>query len=105
MAAFPDGFEAKIEEIQRLLDEAYAHYFEFSDGHCKSSEGWIQIDLPTYFMRRDGDEQVAVSVYSYALGPSRLHRFESVDEALENVKQWHADEMTRDHTDPVWSDS
>jgi len=34
-----------------------------------------------------------VSVYSYVLGPYRNHDFDSIAEALETVREWHADTM------------
>lgn len=95
-----DQTSRELAEIAGLLEEAYEHYFEFSDGYCKSSEGWIQIDIPAYFWRRDEGEAVerpSVGVYSYALGPHRFHSFESSTEALEAVKVWHEREMATDY--------
>jgi hypothetical protein len=37
----------------------------------------------------------AVKVYSYVLGPSRTHYFDSIPEALRAVREWHADCMAR----------
>lgn len=89
---------ADLAEIRRLLDEAYEHYFANGDGHCKSSEGFIELGTNTAHDRRAGDPfQInSVGVYSYVLGPSRMHYFQSVAEALATVRQWHADEMARD---------
>jgi hypothetical protein len=96
----------KVREIVRLLDEAYDHYFENSDGHCKGSEGYVEIRLPNYFGRRDGvsnwtgrPAQVGIGIYSYVLGPHRQHDFESIDEALAEVRKWHEAEMTYDYKD------
>src|SRR5437763_1425202 len=88
-----------LAEIQRLLDEAYTHYFANSDGHCKSSEGDIELGFNNFFERRDGRPFVitSVGIYSYVLGPSRMNYFKSVDEALAAVRGWHAKEMAFDY--------
>lgn len=89
----------KLAEIIRLLDEAYDDYFARSDGYCKSSEGHVSIDFGTYFDRAEGKPPLlvgGVDVYSYVLGPSRGHYFKTLDEALEAVREWHADELAMD---------
>lgn len=92
-------FLNKLTEIQRLLAEAYEHYFKYSDGYCKSSEGAVTISLPAYFWVEEEDREPAVEVWSYALGPSRSHWFDTVDDALAEVRKWHAAEMAMDHND------
>lgn len=89
----PQEFDAKLFELQRLLAEAYEHYFKYSDGHCKSSEGAISIHYPSFFWHEDVRPKPSIEVYSYVFGPSRAHHFDSIDEALEVVRAWHADEM------------
>lgn len=86
----------KLREIRRLLKEAYDHYFKYSDGHCKSAEGQISIHFGNYW--EDGDDLKirSVEIYSYVFGPHRSHFFDSLDEALETVKNWHKDEMETD---------
>lgn len=95
---------ADLSEIQRLIDEAYEHYFRLSDGYSKMSEGAIEVHFGNYFDRSGTgwgmeapERHRAVNIYSYVLGPSRMHHFPSIAEALETVKKWHADEMTNDH--------
>ena len=92
---------ADLHEIQRLLDEAYANYFEKGDGHCKSAEGAIAVHFNNVFDRRhdpaSGLKAVAVSVYSYVLGPQRWHYFDDSATALATVREWHAKEMARDY--------
>jgi hypothetical protein len=88
---------AGLAEIIRLLDEAYRHYFENSDGHCKSAEGYVEVAFGTYFDRNAGRRVRPTSVYSYVLGPSRSHHFDSVAEALDVVREWHAAEMAHDY--------
>lgn len=106
----------QLGEIQRLLDEAYDHYFATTDGLCKMSEGYFNVSFGNYFDRDDGDtgyqsrgQKPAVrrrrmTIYSYVLGPSRNHDFESIGEALETVKKWHEAEMTRPSTQDGWED-
>lgn len=89
-------FDEKFKEILRLLTEAYMHYFEHSDGYCKSSEGAISLHWPSYFWNEARSEP-SVEIYSYVLGPSRTHYFKDVDEALATVRQWHHNEMHFDH--------
>lgn len=86
-----------VREMQRLLVEAYAHYFAGGDGHCKSSEGVITLEFPTYFDLREGKTEPQCYVYSYVLGPSRQHHFRSTTAALEAVREWHGIEMAFDH--------
>lgn len=87
-------FLAKFKKLQNLLQEAYEHYFEYGDGHCKSAEGLISIELPPYFWRlEDYLRRPTIGVYSYVLGPSRMHYFDNIDEALEEVSEWHKAEM------------
>ena len=88
------GELAKLHEIHRLLDEANAHALAI-DGHCKSSEGSIEVDFGNHWDRLDPANRKApkVSVYSYLLGPHRMHHFDSIDQALEVVQQWHRQEM------------
>lgn len=85
-----------LEEVRRLLDEAYEHYFEHSGGHCKSAEGHITLEFNNYFNRRDGMpfELRYVGIYSYVLGPSRQHYFDTTALALQAVQKWHGEEMS-----------
>lgn len=85
----------KLLEIARLHDEAFDRAMQH-DGHHKSNEGSIELVFTNRFdEERDTDPLhiKAVGVYSYVLGPSRMHYFDSVDEALETVRGWHAAEM------------
>lgn len=82
----------KLEKIQDLLDEGLAHYLTY-ESHCKSSEGHVSVSFGNSWERRDGKSPVRVTVYSYVLSPERSTDFESVDEALEAVMEWHAEEM------------
>jgi hypothetical protein len=87
----------ELEELQQLLDKAHLHYFENSEGYCKSSEGAVTIGFGTYFDRRDGDKSIKhVEIYSYLFGEEgRLYNFSSVRTALEKVRTWHKREMSR----------
>lgn len=94
-----------LAEIRRLLDEAYDHYFKYSDGYCKSSEGYIALEFNHYFDRRDGQSfgVKGVEIYSYVFGPNRNHHFKSVADALSGVRLWHDREMREDYDeDDLW---
>lgn len=84
----------KVAEIQRLHDEALRHAL-VRDGCHKSSEGVVEITFGDAFARdfQPSVEPESVGVYSYVLGPSRMHYFDSVDEALSAVREWHRAEM------------
>lgn len=79
-------------EIRKLLKEAYDYYFEHSDGLSKWSEGAVEINYPNYFDEKKGLdplESTGIMIYSYVLGPSREHYFNSFEKALVEVKKWH----------------
>lgn len=98
---FDDRTLREVEEIRRLLAEAYTHWWEnCDDHHSKTSEGAVTIDLPPWFWN-DGheNERPGVSVYSYVLGPSRSHYFDDSTEALSEVRRWHEREMNRDYSE------
>ncbi len=84
-----------LAEIRRLLNEAYDDYFKRGDGYCKSSEGYIEVRYPTYFDRHKYEPNTAssIGIYSYVLGPSRMHDFDTFDEAVMAVKQWHDEQL------------
>lgn len=90
----PDQLEI-LTEIRRLLKAAYEDYFARGDGYCKSSEGYVEVRYPNYFDAKHYPEGAArgIGVYSYALGPNRMHEFDSFEKALESVKQWHDDQL------------
>ena len=98
----PDEY-TKLQEISRLLNEAYKHYFSY-EGHCKSSEGHIEVSYGNYWERSENPSDLkitSVSIYSYVLcTDGREAYFDSVDEALETVKEWHANEMAYDPNTP-----
>jgi hypothetical protein len=90
-------FDAKVAEIQRLLAEAYRHYFEHSNGYAKSGEGALSIHLPSYFWEANVENTPCVEIFSYVFGSGRHHSFTDIDEALAQVRTWHAEEMVYDH--------
>ena len=93
-----------VEEIQRLLAEAYTHWQEnCPDLHSKSSEGAVSIELPSWFWNEEHKhERPGVIVYSYVLGPQRSHYFDDSSEALAEVRKWHASEMEREYYEEVF---
>lgn len=95
----------KIAEITRLHDEAFWHLHQF-DGHAKSSDGSVQlhIEFGNVWERQEGsvEPRVSVAIYSYVVAsntPSypnfgeRNHYFETVDEALQVMTEWHRKAM------------
>lgn len=83
----------ELQEMMILLAEAYEHYFDTTDGHCKSSEGSITLLIPPFFWDLSPDWRPGCIVYSYVLGPHRTHYFDTTTEALEAVRGWHRAEM------------
>lgn len=73
-------FYELIERGKAHLDAAYDHYFEYSDGTCKSSEGSVTIFSGTYFDRRGGQEDMLIEVYSYVFARGRREVFKSAAE-------------------------
>ena len=97
----PDEYQ-KLQEISRLLKEAYDHYFEY-EGHCKSAEGRISIDYGTLWDREDPNDMSirGVEIYSYVFcREGRSQFFTTVDVALEVVRGWHVEEMAYDYNSP-----
>ncbi len=101
----------KIAEITHLHDEAFWHLHQF-DGHAKSSDGSVQIHLEfgNVWERQEGpvEPRVSVAIYSYVVASStpsypnfgeRNHYFETVDEALQVMKEWHAKAMSYQPTE------
>lgn len=93
----------KLQEISRLLDEAYTHYFTY-EGHCKSSEGFISIEYGNLWDRRDNPLELPIKnvhIYSYVFcEQGRSQDFDTLDDALETVREWHAREMEYDPDTP-----
>jgi len=91
----------KLEEIHRLLDEAYEHYFQY-EGHSKISEGFISVEYGTLWDRKKTGLQIKnVHIYSYVFcREGRSQDFATLDEALETVRGWHAEEMSYDYNSP-----
>ena len=97
---FTEQEKQNLKEITRLLDEGLKHYLTY-EGHCKSSEGYVGVTFSLGNSWERFEEPVKphisnVSVYSYALGPHRSHDFETIEEALEAVREWHEAEMSFD---------
>lgn len=89
-----ETLQQNLAEIRRLLAEAYQHYFAGSDGHCKSGEGAISLNYPSFFWNEDdGGVQPTIQIYSYVFATSRSESFETSQQALEEVRRWHAEEM------------
>jgi hypothetical protein len=85
----------KLIKIRKLLKEAYDHYFtNCQDCGCKSGEGHISLEFGNYWEDPNCELKItAVCISSYVFGPHRTHYFDTLDEALETVVQWHDEEM------------
>ena len=98
----PEDYE-KLQEIQRLLDEAYDHYFKY-ESHAKSYEGRISITFNNYWDRKESGPGVKIdyiNIASYVFcHEGRSQDFDSLDDALETVREWHKDEMAYDYEAP-----
>lgn len=88
-----------LQEISALLDEAYDNYFTKSlDGSAKGSDGSLTVSFGTYFDRKGvGIKITNVRIYSYIFCKERSIDFSSTEEALAEVKKWHAKEMALDY--------
>lgn len=105
-------------KIRNLLKRGYDHYFELSEGYCKSGEGAIEVYYGNYFDSQDSIEATGIGIYSYVLGPSRMHHWfrtedssmigqsnyhtkwvteDPIKEALSTVTEWVREEMEDDH--------
>ena len=87
-------------ELLRLHDVAFRDYLERHNYGHKSSEGCVSLHFGNFWEREGWDtpgasKLVGVEVYSYALGPSRSHWFNSMAEALENVRRWHDEQLAK----------
>lgn len=99
-----ENFLNKVREITRLHDEAFEHYQKF-DQHCKISDGSISVHVEfgsVHERRENGNltPRVTLTIYSYVVGvpeeeqfEAPRYYFETVDEALETVRAWHARAM------------
>ena len=98
----PDDY-SKLQEISRLLNEAYDHYFQY-EGHCKSSEGRIEVSYGNLWDRQDNPDNLPIEsiyIYSYVFcRDGRSKTWDSIDDALEEVRGWHAEEMAYDFNSP-----
>lgn len=98
----PDDY-TKLQEISRLLKEAYDHYFEY-EGHCKSAEGRIEVSYGNLWDRQDNPNNLPIEsiyIYSYVFcRDGRSKTWTSIDAALEEVRGWHAEEMAYDFNSP-----
>jgi hypothetical protein len=101
----------KVQELAELHDEAFWHLHQF-DGHAKSSDGYIgfEISFGNVWERRQGpvEPRVGVTIYSYVVAsdsPSypnfgeRNHWFESLDKALDVMREWHKVAMSYNPND------
>lgn len=104
----PPDIQEKADEFIRLFDEMYHHYFEHSDGHCKSYEGGVSLSwrFGSYFDRSasppDHADGNVLAVTSYLFAPEGRHHEGSIEEMLEWVRAAHAEEMARSYEEEGW---
>ena len=84
-----------LSEITALLDEAYENYFTKSpDALAKGSDGSVTVKFGTHFERKDiGIKITKVTIFSYIFYKERSIDFDTTEEALSEVRKWHAKEM------------
>lgn len=88
-------------KIRRVLGEIHQQWVDnikegIDDGHCKSSEGMIEVHYPTWFDCDSLEEYCSakadgIGIYSYVFGPSRMHDFTGENafvDALAEVENW-----------------
>lgn len=108
MSAAPDL--AKIQFLQKLLKKGYDHYFGNGGSPHKTSEGLIEVHIlyPNVFQSEyvgSDPEEYCISVYSYVLGPSRMHEFTgstfdlAYAKAYLAVEQWVTAELEATYDD------
>ena len=89
----------KLIEIRKHLGELHDKWSKDpeQDGYCKSDEGYVGLvyRLPNWFECEDKDNYInakpefsMIEIYSYLFGPSRLHQFDTIDEAYKEVMSW-----------------
>ena len=86
---------ADINDVRKALFEAYEKKAQSEDGiKGKSSEGCCEVLYPTFWDCETIEEFLSpcgIMVYSYALGPSRLHYFKYAEkEKQEDYHTWYA---------------
>ncbi|WP_410646246.1 hypothetical protein [Amycolatopsis sp. cmx-4-54] len=88
-------FQSKFATLQQLLAKAYEHNLA-RDEHCKSSEGAIRLNFPEFYWSHNSAKRIGVEIFSYCFGGGgRIHEFDNVDDALDEVRDWHRDEMAQ----------
>lgn len=98
--------QAQFKEIRRCLKDAYDDYFKRSDdGVHKSSEMAVEVYYPNYWETDPESPMKAcgIGIYSYVLGPSRMHHFDTFDEALTTVREWLREQLAwNPEDDDAW---
>jgi membrane-bound lytic murein transglycosylase len=84
-----------LQKISELLDEAYEHYFSrLPNATAKGSDGSVTVKFGTHFERKDiGIKITKVTIFSYIFYKERSIDFDTTEEALSEVRKWHAKEM------------
>ena len=80
-----------LAEIRKLLAAAYKDYFARGDGYCKRSEGAVEVHYPRYLEGGGTMEANGLAVYSYVLGPSRMHSWWKGAGPSDHASKWTGD--------------
>lgn len=86
---------ATIRDVRDALKEAYDKLDRCEPGWGgKSSEAWCSVSYPSRFSDNDFYEPCALTVYSYALGPSREHYFNRAEkDGHPNYYTWESPDI------------
>lgn len=84
-----------LRTIKIELDKLHKDWSDIDeDGHCKSSEGAIEVihHYDNWFEAEDYVDDkpygITVRIYSYLFGDNRWNEFDSFEEALLEVRGW-----------------
>ena len=94
----------ELAEIKLLMAEAYRHALAI-DGHAKSGEGHVSLDvIKAWYFENGNYERPEVNIYNYVLPleskaegilpGGRRHFYDNATQALEDVRRAHAEVMT-----------
>lgn len=86
-----------ITDVRKALWNAYKKAMATGQMDGKSSEAYVKLIFPAIYDCEDENEFLeasALTIYSYALGPSREHYFyKAVIEKQENYYTWHTKDI------------
>lgn len=100
----------KLKEIRTHLADLHEQWGnDTEDGHHKPGEGFVALryEMDNWFESKDREDYinqepklVALEVYSYLFGPSRLHTFNSIEQAHKEVLKWKYERNSTNNRQP-----